>query len=538
VPSGASAEKLSPQERKVLLALLLLGRRGASPEALQETGIFDGMVEVMNGASWLSAKGLVTIRERIHRSFMLAQPGVASEGLPERRALRALQATGGRMAMEALAGAAGLDLGDLAFTLGWLRRKGWARLERAGTGNEVVLTAEGASAVDRPGQDEVLLKRLAEGGEVEEEQADPQAIKDLRSRPGLIKERERVVREIQMTDEGAALQGALVELIRGKYAIDLTASQDLAKDVNQVLQRMEGEEVGEVTPELLRSGRWRGVRFRSYDVEAFAPAAQGGKRHPMSWYLRKVRRTFVEMGFTEIRGDFVEPAFWAFDALFQPQDHPARDILDTFFVDGGAPHGLPDEDTLGRVAGMHEHGGDIGSEGWHYRWSREEAARTILRPHTTGWTLRYLAEHPDPPQKAFMVGTVFRRDAIDPTHLPVFHQIEGVVMEEGANLAMLGTLIREFYRKMGFPKVRVRPGYFPYTEPSLEPEIHFNGQWMEMGGSGIFRPEVTLPLGIRAPVLAWGLGLDRLVMAVEGFPDIRQLIWNDVDWLRRSRSIR
>jgi len=244
----------------------------------------------------------------------------------------------------------------------------------------------------------------------------------------------------------------------------------------------------------------------------------------------------LSMGFTEIEGDFVQSPFWSFDALFQPQDHPARDMLDTFFVDAD-PLPLPDEALVNRVADMHETGGGI-SRGWRYAWDREEARRAILRPHTTAVTIRYLAEHPEPAKKAFIVGRNFRRDAITWKSLPEFHQVEGVVMEEGANLGMLIGVIKEFYRQMGAEDVRVRPGYFPYTEPSLEPEIMFNGKWMEMGGAGIFRPEVTKPLGIEHPVLAWGLGLERLVMAVESITDIRQLYLSDLEWLRSARLVR
>jgi len=157
----------------------------------------------------------------------------------------------------------------------------------------------------------------------------------------------------------------------------------------------------------------------------------------------------------------------------------------------------------------------------------------VLRSHTTPLSVQYLYAHPNPPVKAFSVGRSFRRDALDATHLPEFYQVEGIVMEEGASLGMLIGTIKEFYRQMGAEGVRVRPGYFPYTEPSLEPEVMFGGEWMELGGAGIFRPEVTAPLGVKHPVLAWGLGLERLVMALEGIKDIRELYLSDIDWLRR-----
>ncbi len=244
------------------------------------------------------------------------------------------------------------------------------------------------------------------------------------------------------------------------------------------------------------------------------------------------------MGFTEIPGNYVGSAFWSFDALFQPQDHPARDMLDTFYVRGAPRYPLPADAVVQRVSAVHEHGGETGSTGWSYTWQRAEAERAVLRPHTTCETIRYLADHPDPPQRAFIVGKVFRTDSPDATHLPgEFHQIEGVVMEEGANLAMLIGTIQEFYRRMGFERIRFRPGYFPYTEPSMEPEGYLKGQWIELGGSGLFRPEVTAPFGITAPVLAWGLGLERLVMVLEELTDIRTLVENDLAWLRGSRIV-
>jgi len=279
--------------------------------------------------------------------------------------------------------------------------------------------------------------------------------------------------------------------------------------------------------------------LRPYDVRAFAPLAYPGKRHVLTRYLEQVRRTFLAMGFTEIAGDFVQSAFWVFDALFQPQDHPARDALDTFYLDEPASLPLPEESLVRRVGEVHETGGSTGSDGWRYRWSKDEARRATLRPHTTPVTLQYLAAHPEPPQKAFIVGRNFRRDRLDATHLPEFHQIEGVVMEEGVSLATLIGTIREFFRRLGLTSVKVRPGYFPYTEPSMEPEVQLpDGTWIELGGSGIFRVEVTQPLGLKAPVAAWGLGLERLAMALEGMTDIRQFYLSDLDWLRNARAIR
>jgi phenylalanyl-tRNA synthetase alpha chain len=350
----------------------------------------------------------------------------------------------------------------------------------------------------------------------------------LKSRQTLLKEKESVRRDLKLTAKGADAARRLAESISRERNVPI---DDVLRIVDDVFV-----EVSQVTPELLQTGRWREASYRKYDVRAFAPTPYGGKRHPLAQHIERVRRIMVAMGFAEIEGDYVQSAFWSFDALFQPQDHPARDMLDTYYVDLG-PCPLPSDEVVKRVADMHETGGGI-SEGWRYTWDRREAERAILRPHTTAVTIRYLADHPDPPVKAFIIGRNFRRDATTWKTLPEFHQVEGIVMEEGANLGMLIGVIKEFYRRVGAEDVRVRPGYFPYTEPSLEPEIYFNGRWMEMGGAGIFRPEVTRPFGIEHPVLAWGLGLERLVMAIEGITDIRQLYLSDLDWLRSSRIVR
>ncbi|MBI4416261.1 MAG: phenylalanine--tRNA ligase subunit alpha, partial [Euryarchaeota archaeon] len=379
----------------------------------------------------------------------------------------------------------------------------------------------------KKGRDEELLAALAKG-ELAEEEIDPQVLVMLKSRQNLLKEKEAVRRELRLTAKGADAAQRLAEQVSRERNVPV---DDVLKIVDEVFV-----EVSQVTPEFLQTGKWREASYRKYDIRAFAPTPYGGKRHPLSQHLDRVRRIMLSMGFTEVEGDFVVPAFWAFDALFQPQDHPARDMLDTYYLDH-RPLPLPADDVVRRVADMHETGGGI-SKGWRYRWSREEAAKAILRPHTTADTIAYLAAHPKPPVKAFIIGRNFRRDAITWKSLPEFHQVEGVVMEEGANLSMLIGILKEFYRRMGAEDVRVRPGYFPYTEPSLEPEIRFNGRWMEMGGAGIFRPEVTKPLGIEHPVLAWGLGLERLVMAIEEIPDIRRLYLSDLDWLRTARLVR
>ncbi len=291
--------------------------------------------------------------------------------------------------------------------------------------------------------------------------------------------------------------------------------------------------VSEITPELLQTDAWKEAEFRAFDVTLDASTPRTGRSHPMQALIERIRSVFLEMGFSELVDDYVQSAGWNMDALFIPQDHPAREMQDTFYLNEPASIELP-SDVMDTWKAIHEHGGDTGSTGWGGSFSHETAQRPLLRTHTTVNTIQYLARHPLDACRVFSVDRVFRKEAIDRTHLPEFHQIEGIIMEEGANLQMLVTTLKTFYAKMGLPEVRVRPAYFPYTEPSLEIEVKWRGKWLELGGAGIFRPEVTEPLGIASPVLAWGMGLERLAMLVLGLDDIRQLYISDLEWLRKQ----
>ncbi len=498
-------DELSYLERKVLLTLQDL--KLATPEQILKEGKFKALVEVMNASSWLRSKNLVTIEEKPIKKYTLAKKKWATKNLPERRALKLLRKRHGVLTLDELAKSGKVSDSEVPIAVGWLKKKGWATIEKEEEATIIKITDKGHADSTTVGKDEELVRKLADG-ELTERDVDPIVIKTLKSRKDVITEKEIVRREIALTDLGRQALSTGIEL---------------------------KEEVAQLTPELLSSGKWKDVHFRRYDVETFAPSVHGGKKHPLSMYIDKIRRIFSEMGFTEITGEFVESAFWVFDALFQPQDHPARDMQDTFYTVDPMLIPLPDEELVSRIKDMHERGGDIGSDGWRYDWDIEEAKQAILRTHTTVNSIRYLSGHPNPPVKVFTIGRNFRREAITWKHLPEFQQVEGIVMEEKANLGMLIGILKEFYRRLGFEEVRVRPGFFPYTEPSMEVEVFFKGEWIELGGSGIFRPEVTRPFGIEHPVLAWGLGLERLIMANEGIDDIRDIYVSDIDWLRNSR---
>ncbi|HDD69958.1 MAG TPA: phenylalanine--tRNA ligase subunit alpha, partial [Candidatus Bathyarchaeota archaeon] len=296
------------------------------------------------------------------------------------------------------------------------------------------------------------------------------------------------------------------------------------------------EEISQLTPELIITKKWRKVKLRKFDVTAPGPVVYPGKIHPLQQIIQRAREIFLEMGFTEIRGPLVETAFWNFDALFQPQDHPAREMMDTFYLAKPKRGKLPSKKIVNAVARVHEDGWITGSKGWGYKWSAEEARRLVLRTHTTAETIKYLSEHKKPPIKVFSVDRVYRNEQVTYKNIPEFHQIEGIVVGENVTLRDLMGTLKTFYAKFGLKKVEFWSCYFPYTEPSAQAMVYHPKlrRWMELCGMGIFRPEVVEPMGIKCPVLAWGGGLERLAMIELGLEDIRLLYGNRLDWIRRT----
>jgi len=293
------------------------------------------------------------------------------------------------------------------------------------------------------------------------------------------------------------------------------------------------EEATQVTHEQLKTGSWRELHYRGYNIYAEHPEIFPGKMHPLQRTIQEIRRIFLNMGFTEFNGTILESAFWNFDCLFQPQDHAAREMQDTFYVKSPKKLDLPTDDLVEKVDHVHRYGGETGSEGWGYQWDVNIARQSVLRTHTTCVSARFLAEN-KPPLKMFSVGRVFRRETITYKHLPEFHQVEGIVAAEGINFRNLLGILKEFYHQLGF-EVRFRPAYFPYTYLSTECEIYLpeKESWIELGGAGMFRPEVLGPLGVETPVAAFGLGIERLAMIQLGINDIRMLYQSNLGWLRK-----
>ena len=293
----------------------------------------------------------------------------------------------------------------------------------------------------------------------------------------------------------------------------------------------------ELTPEMISSGAWKTSTFKSYNFNALGISPPGGHLHPLLKVRAEYRQIFLEMGFTEMpTNNYVESSFWNFDALFQPQQHPARDAHDTFFISDPANTEIFPEEYLDKVRSIHSSGG-YGSQGYSYDWKKDEAAKNLLRTHTTAVSARMLyklAQQSEfSPQKYFSIDKVFRNETLDATHLAEFHQIEGVIADRGLTLGDLIGVLYQFFQKLGIEKLRFKPAYNPYTEPSMEIFSYHEGlaKWVEIGNSGVFRPEMLLPMGLPEDVnvIAWGLSLERPTMIKYGIDNIRDLVGHKVD---------
>ena len=494
--------ELRENEQKTLLTLEKLGGRSPVDQIVKAGGL--AHAAVMRAALSLSTKKLLRVHEQKQTTITLSAEGRehAEKGLPERRLIRALIKLGSEATVEESVNEAALERNFTTIARGWLHRKNWVTMK----GNVLKTSGEPPMEVG-----EKLLSILQEKGSLLIERLGKEmknAVYVLKKRK-LIEIDEKTLRELELTEAGWEL------VKRGIKTV---------------------EEVSKLTPELILSKKWQKVKLRKFDVTAPGPVVYPGKIHPMQEIIQMVREAFLEMGFTEIRGSIVQTAFWNFDALFQPQDHPAREMMDTFYLAQPKEGRLPKKNFVDAVAKTHENGWITGSRGWQYKWGPEEAKRLIMRTHTTAVTIHYLAEHREPPVKVFSVDRIYRNERLDYKHLAEFYQIEGIIMDKNVTLRDLIGTLKEFYLKLGLKRVEFWPSYFPYTEPSAQatayvPELK---TWIELCGMGIFRPEVVQPFGIKYPVLAWGGGLERLVMLKLGVDDIRFLYKNDLGWIRRS----
>ncbi len=465
-------------ESKILSALD--GRRSAQ-EVAQKAGI--PLSSVLSFSQSLKEKGYVCLSQEEKISVALTDEGrrFLEAGFPEERVYSAAQKG---------ASLSSLSQEEKSIGMSWAVKNGWVRLEAG--------TLQAASEAPAEYKMRTALQKIAGKGEPAPE------------------------------EEALLLKRKLISRSSSKTVF---LEPTPAKPREGAGQGSSQEPANVLTREMLLSGSWRKAIFREYDVAAQAELPFPAKRHMVSRLKRKISQIFIEMGFEEMKGPEIQSSFWNFDALFQPQDHPARDLADTFYARGSMP--LPaDRAMVAKVKKVHE-------ACWKGQWTEENAEKTVLRTHTTAVSAAYLYNYckDKSPKKYFSIGKVYRNEATDYKHLAEFFQVEGIVVWEGATFRDLLGCLKEFYKKLGFEKIRFQPSYFPYTEPSLEVSVYFDkkSQWMELGGAGIFRPEVSIPLCDRYPVLAWGLSLERPLMLLNDMDDIRDFYRSNVGWIRRQK---
>lgn len=505
-----SFNELREVEVKVLRFLAERGEKSRLSDVSAGTGLEHAAL--VKSLAWLEDKGLVSVESIELEYLSLTDEGkrYASSGLPERILLDFLVERGGEATLRDVFEAGILPESIVNIAIGWARRKGWIAVLK--TGGETILRILSPSPTK--GSDELLLGFLWEKGGVKRSELPEElapAVDSLYKR-NLLEKRSETEIFAQITSSG-------IKVLESGVKVD--------------------EGISLLTPDLIRTQAWRNVKLRRFNVEAPVKPVYPGKLHPLIQLINEIREIFLNMGFEEIRGPLVESAFWNFDALFTPQDHPAREMHDTFYLKNPSIAKLPNEGLVYRVAKTHENGWETGSKGWGYSWNAELAQQVILRTHTTATTIRHLAEHRTPPVKVFSVDRVYRNERVDYKHLAEFHQIEGIIVDKNVTLRDLMGVLREFYWKLGFKKVQFWPSFFPYTEPSVQSTVYVEEYkaWVELCGAGIFRPEVTVPLGVKIPVLAWGGGFERIAMLRLGLNDIRDLYRNSLGWLRQTPVI-
>ncbi|MEM4366860.1 MAG: phenylalanine--tRNA ligase subunit alpha [Candidatus Anstonellales archaeon] len=419
----------------------------------------------------LQKQGAIELKEWVEHSYELTEEAerYLKEGFPEETVLKK-------------SSIAQLTEQEKKIGLFWARKNGWLKVE--GTSLKVLNKPELS-------EHRRICERIKASKGVSEEE-----VKDL-IRRGLVKR--KGIRKVVATIKEEAYSG---------------------------LQLSRAPLIKAITSEVIKSKEWK------KGVEPYRMVKSGcseiGKRHPLDIIIAKIKSIFVRMGFTEMEdGPYIEDAFWNFDALLQPQDHPSRDLADTFYLSGQA-------EPKGKV--FTERTKEVHERFWQEEWKPEIALQKVLRTHTTAVSARTLFQKKGP-LRMFNISRVFRNEATDQKHLTEFHHVEGIASWEGASFRDLLSIIKGFYSMLGLQRVRFIPSYYPYTEPSVQVEFFYEKKksWIEIGGAGVFRPEVSEILEAPYPVLAFGQSLERPLMVLLEMDDIRNFYISDLDWLREGR---
>jgi phenylalanyl-tRNA synthetase alpha chain len=489
---------LHPIEKKIMI---FLSKKQTEPACLDEIvkGTKLSIDQVRRGIERMKFKNLITM---INETSTYITSNVKKDNLqiklPERIIVEHISRTGkDSIEIKHLADGLSLEHADFNAGLATAIKNGWILPK----GEFIILST---SAKENSPQ-ENLLQRLAVEKKIKTSDLDADeldAYLALKKRPGFLISQNETIIKVNLSESGR------------------TATSTMSDANSQI-------EASKLTSNLLQSGRWKHIKFSGLDVSANVQSHSFGRIHPLNDLIREIKEIFISMGFSEIDGPLIQSSFWNFDVLFTPQDHPAREMQDTFYLTNSIPAEQLNTDIVRKVSRFHK-------KGWKYKWKMSNAVKDVLRTHTTPITLRYLSDSTPAEARIFSVGRVFRNEKMTFKHLLEFHQIEGVVTGKSLSLRDLMGLQKLFYSKLGITKVKLWPTFFPYTEPSLQSMAYVNdkGKWIELFGMGIFRPEVVRSIGIKGTTLAWGGGLERIAMIRYGLTDVRQLYENRLSWLR------
>lgn len=465
--------------------------------------------------SWLGGKELLKEVGRVaHTYYEITDMGrtLLKDGTVEERIVSFIKANGAKLLPEIAAGI-GVEQKDIGSAFGQLSKEGVLKMNAEKkaeyTGKEL------------PARISITSKLLKNASEKEN---------GLLDKAALSSEEQEVIATLAKKRGAADSPFKVIE----RETVTYRLVADAAK-VADALEKagVTGNEIGEITPKMLATGEWKNGTFRGYNISLQPARIIPGRTNPYVQFLESVKDKLCSLGFQEFDGPLVETEFWNGDALFMPQFHAARDIHDVYRIKNPTHAKSIEEPYLSNIARVHENGGDSGSRGWNYSFDREFTRRLILRSQGTVLSAHQLHKA-EVPGKYFGIARCFRYDKVDATHLSDFYQTEGIVIGEEANLRTLLGFLKMFATEIaGATEVKYVPGYFPFTEPSVEVHIkHPVLGWFELGGSGIFRPEVTKAMGIDAPVLAWGIGIDRMALMALGLNDLRELFCEDIERVR------
>lgn len=470
-------------------------------------------VEFTRGLRWLSNKGLIEIKSTDRELVSLDKNGMLylKKGVPERRLLMFLRQKPASISQ--IKSKVGLSDEEINISIGILKRKKAIDIRKDQKDLILSLTSHAKELLEKEFLEERIIQELSRKVlYIDDLTGDhKEIIQELKKRKEILKIEKIKVKQVSLTSQGKTVISSDIK------------SKDLIESL---------------THDILINKTYTKKEFRRYDITSSVPKIYGAKRHFVNAARDYIKKIWLEMGFKEMTGDIIDTSFWNFDALFVPQDHPARELQDTFFVDGTGS--LPKRELVSKIKAVHENGGNTKSIGWRYNWDEKKARELVLRTHTTILSAKTLTElkESDLPAKFFSVGRVFRNEAVDWKHSFAFTQVEGIVIDKNANFRHLLGYLRQYYAKLGFDKVRFKPHYFPYTEMSVDIEVYDlkRKEWIELGGAGIFRPEVVIPLlGVDVSVLAWGQGMERSILDYYKISDLRDLYKNDIKVLREIK---